>query len=419
MIKKLIVEKIYGMQAVVYHRTKTEDIVKGIIKQGFKIGSGAMYGAGVYCTYDLNSQLNSEMFNTYGPIIVKFAVYIQDFLILDYSVSRQLYGKNYTLVDQLKKKNIKITDEKIESYSKQLETLKFSSDVALIFYGNFKVILNKFKGLIFTGRRDGAVLVSYDSNILIPLSFCETDTTGRNIIKPWEKVLNKETLKRYVIGKSNVQNKILTPLEKLKQMYDSIISKDNFFIVKKNNKYGLLDKNFKLVIPVEYDLIYFYDNDYFKVKKNNKFGIYDKNSKLVIPVEYDDVDIYNGNFKVQKNNKYGLYDKNFKLVIPVEYDLIYFYDNDFFIVKKNNKYGLLDKNFKLVIPVEYDLIYFYDNDYFKVKKNNKFGIYDKNSKLVIPVKYDYIYFDYDNGNFKVEKDGKVILLDKITLKEIK
>jgi hypothetical protein len=272
MIKKLIVEKIYGMQAVVYHRTKSEDIVKGILKQGFKIGSGAMYGIGVYCTYDLNSQLNSEMFNTYGSIIIKFAVYIQDFLILDYSVSRQLYGKNYSLVDQLKKKNIKI-DEKIESYSKQLETLKFSSDVALNFYDNFKVILNKFKGLIFTGRRDGAVLVSYDPNILIPLSFCETDTTGRNIIKPWEKILNKETLKRYVIGKSKVQNKILSPIEKLEQQYDSISNfRDKFYLVEQNNKYGLVDiKSLNIILPIIYQYIdLFTVESYYKAVKNGK-----------------------------------------------------------------------------------------------------------------------------------------------------
>jgi hypothetical protein len=196
MIKKLFIEKIYGRQAVVYHRTKTEDIVKGILKQGFKLNNNSIYRSGIYTCYELKSQLNSEMVKNYGSIIIKFAINVSNFLILDYDEAKVVYGSKYLLTDQLKNKGLEVNSE-LSFLSDDLKDNPFTSTGAYYFYGTYKQHLNKFKGIIFTSPNDGKVLVSFDPNILIPLSFCETDTTGRNIIKPWEKILNKETLKRY------------------------------------------------------------------------------------------------------------------------------------------------------------------------------------------------------------------------------
>ena len=96
-------EKVYGNLGVVYHRTKSVDIAKGILEKGFIPGEGEMYGRGLYTTYDLESQMHDRMIDVYGPIILKFKISLHNFLILDYDVAKVVYGTDYTLIDQMKK----------------------------------------------------------------------------------------------------------------------------------------------------------------------------------------------------------------------------------------------------------------------------------------------------------------------------
>jgi len=94
-------EKVYGNLALTYHRTESVDIAKGILEKGFIPGAGAMYGEGLYTTYDLESQLGGKM-DHYGDVIVKFKVALHKFLIFDYDIAKIVYGKDYTLSDQVK-----------------------------------------------------------------------------------------------------------------------------------------------------------------------------------------------------------------------------------------------------------------------------------------------------------------------------
>jgi len=95
-------EKVYGNLAVVYHRNRTTDIINGILERGFIPGEGAMYGKGWYCTYDIDSQLNNNMVDNYGGILLKLKVNLQKFLIFDYDAAKTIYGTNYRLQDQWK-----------------------------------------------------------------------------------------------------------------------------------------------------------------------------------------------------------------------------------------------------------------------------------------------------------------------------
>ncbi|OBW43433.1 hypothetical protein AB670_00196 [Chryseobacterium sp. MOF25P] len=62
------------------------------------------------------------------------------------------------------------------------------------------------------------------------------------------------------------------------------------FIVTKNGKVGLLNDVYKKVIPLEYDEIKYLSNPYFEaylVKKNNKYGLVSKNNLLLVPIIYE------------------------------------------------------------------------------------------------------------------------------------
>ena len=62
-------------------------------------------------------------------------------------------------------------------------------------------------------------------------------------------------------------------------------------LVQKDNKFGFIDAQGKLIVPVEYDNIGKFGSHgiaWALVQKGEKFGFIDAQGKLVVPVEYDD-----------------------------------------------------------------------------------------------------------------------------------
>ncbi len=182
----IIKETIYGNMATVFHRTSISDLVNKIFDSGFKPGDGAMYGRGFYSTYELKSQLRASMEEIYGPIIVKFACPIQTFFIFDYEefkkspnfkkLGKPSYGE--FLKAQFEFFKMDYSDFSFEKayYS------KFTSEIAYWCTQNIPNFKKLCEGIIFTGSRDGKVLVSYNTKLIFPLSYTSNDG------KTWEKV---------------------------------------------------------------------------------------------------------------------------------------------------------------------------------------------------------------------------------------
>jgi hypothetical protein len=73
-----------------------------------------------------------------------------------------------------------------------------------------------------------------------------------------------------------------------------------------NGKYGFKHKKTgKVVIPIEYDDAESFSEGLARVKKNGKWGFIDKTGKVVIPFEYDWVYSFSeGLAEVEKNGEY-------------------------------------------------------------------------------------------------------------------
>jgi hypothetical protein len=65
---------------------------------------------------------------------------------------------------------------------------------------------------------------------------------------------------------------------------------------------------------------YVFKNECCKVKLNGKFGAIDKNGKIRVPIEYEDVYREEANFwSVYKNGRWGVVNDSAKLIFPCEY----------------------------------------------------------------------------------------------------
>jgi hypothetical protein len=117
-LKEGVVGTGYGSSYIEsYHRTGQRadnprdkqsliDYVESIIKSGFKPGSGAMYGKGLYSTGDWLSQFGGKgngYMDNYGNAIIKYRTPARGILIFDYRVAKKMYGGGYSLVDQVVK----------------------------------------------------------------------------------------------------------------------------------------------------------------------------------------------------------------------------------------------------------------------------------------------------------------------------
>lgn len=192
---------------------------------------------------------------------------------------------------------------------------------------------------------------------------------------------------------------------KFKKWYTQInsVSNSKNFIVKLNDRMGIIDENENIILPIEYKDIKTYpynDGSFLAINKDGKYGCVLINGKVSLPFEYDQINTsYSNNLKTTKNNKCGLIQVNSGTpteIVTCEYDNINI-ENETFIVEKNNLFGMLDSFGKLITPCEYESIdkAVSKNNYsssfvFIAKKNKKFVLLDKNGQQISAEAYSNI-----------------------------
>lgn len=240
---------------------------------------------------------------------------------------------------------------------------------------------------------------------------------------------------------SNTQTKMQSVGQKILQ-YDSIghYGSSNLALVRYHNKYGFINRDSIIVVPMQYDDVYSiiteaipgtdYDNfikahnlkwnwswdrgQLMSISINGKWGYINEAGKEVIPVIYDDVResiVFKGRnlIGVGQNEKYGFVDWNGNVKIPLEYDCVSRFYNGAFGTKvnydmvpvvKNAKMGFIDEKGNTVIPFEYEPQYNLEysvpvmfrpvwfDEITDLKKDGKFGIVDSKGNSITGFKYD-------------------------------
>lgn len=159
-------------------------------------------------------------------------------------------------------------------------------------------------------------------------------------------------------------------------------------MVTKNNFYGIINKEGKeLVKPDSYDLMdYSEKNDLFNVRQNKKWGVIDRNGKIIVPVEYEIVGfcLKKDIVYINKKGKYGLYNvKTRQKITNFKYKEIVAYSPKYALIKGKKGEGLINEKGQEIIPPEYDDIYANKDGTFKVVKYEYFNA--NGEKLISPV----------------------------------
>lgn len=109
--------------------------------------------------------------------------------------------------------------------------------------------------------------------------------------------------------------------------YDSLAPMFNGYLVAKNNKRGVLNEIFEEVAPPDLDTALYYPlmkKTAFMIKRGNKWGIINDKKEIILPVAYELIShIGQEHLLLKQNNKYGLYSlKNEAVQVDCIYDII-------------------------------------------------------------------------------------------------
>ena len=229
---------------------------------------------------------------------------------------------------------------------------------------------------------------------------------------------------------------------------------DNVYLIcAKNGQYGIY-KNQEKILENEYQSIrYDMTNKVFVVEKSKKYGIVNLEGKLIVPVQYNQIDItgiylyaedeqgitvYNNNgtqanvgfhvsilnttnetykIKITSENetKYGVIDKDGRQLIGENYNYIeYLYENYFIVSNENGKLGVVDDNEKIKIEIKYDSLQRIEGtDLIQITLEQNTQIYAKNMDKIcemqnasIEVKDDFVKVYNDNEIKYFDKEGR-------------
>lgn len=272
----------------------------------------------------------------------------------------------------------------------------------LVFYNHLRKIYQDGKWGIYDSEKD-KILIEPEFDEII-----EGDIHGRSMVRK----NGKYGLMNPLTG-DNIVSTDYDEIEKIP--YFEHLDK---FIVRKDEKYGVIGKGDEILIPIEFVEVFLSDNGkYFFALNTDGWRIFDRKLKII---EIESLKrgrlFFNRYYAVYQNDCYGFINsENQMMLIPLicEEKMEIFHD-DFLIVKSNGMYGLLSDRLEWIIYPNTQSIEFLTKGKLKVKKGDKYGIQLTNGEEILPVKYDSCdplddaYIVNENDWWKILYKGKVI-----------
>lgn len=175
--------------------------------------------------------------------------------------------------------------------------------------------------------------------------------------------------------------------------FSATSSAQEYFPIRVNQQWGLIDKTGRIAVEPTYDAIgEFYKYGYAVVQKNGNVGIVNDKGQTILPAKYADLQILDSTiFAVVLQNSWKVIDINQKIILDDHYEKVKIWKKKFISFSRKGKWGLVDLSGKTIIQPIYDDIKSYENDYFLVENESYKGLLEENGKVIIaPIANDII-----------------------------
>ena len=196
-------------------------------------------------------------------------------------------------------------------------------------------------------------------------------------------------------------------------IYNFLYSNDspNKILFSYNGKMGIMDSNKNVLLNANFDRVLAeFDDDgfyYHFVYLGNKKGIIDANFKFILPLIYDDIEISKNGFFIAKNKEGYIYINHKGVPINNQkYQRAKSFRYGLASIKTDGKWGFIDRSGEIIINPVYDKTgWFNDDGITAVKKDGKYGFINKLGETTIAHIYQKTSY-FTEGLCAVKKEGK-------------
>lgn len=207
-----------------------------------------------------------------------------------------------------------------------------------------------------------------------------------------------KTEEGYRYGYLNYKGKTIlkTEFNELSRITEIENNENVYMVGAKNGQYGVT-KNGKELINNEYQSIrYDGENNVMVVEKSKKYGIVNLEGKIIVPVEYNQIDITGIYIYAQNEQGTTIYNSNGTQVnIDTNVAILNTSNKKYRIRIKTQdnitQYGVIDDEGMQIIDEKYNYLEYLYDDYFLVSNEKaKLGIIDNKDQQKLEIKYDSI-----------------------------
>jgi len=185
--------------------------------------------------------------------------------------------------------------------------------------------------------------------------------------------------------------------------YDRIapLSNDRALFVK-DGQIGYMNSKGKEIVPGIYESFpnmqeeASFSGTTAKALKADKFGLIDRNGKAVIPFQYRQLGKPGTLVAFEKAGKWGYIDLANKVVLPPAYEAAETFKDGLGIVRMLTLYGAINAKGGIVIPLEFTEIKRLDATHYLVSRGAKYGVYSDKGALLVPLEYGQIRKVHDD-----------------------
>lgn len=265
-------------------------------------------------------------------------------------------------------------------------------------YENLSAIPYK-EGMLIAKKDDKSGVVNINGKTVIPTEYesitADNYYNDETMYKTTGFIVSKKSDEGYRYGYIDYKGNIVvkteyTQIDRITEMQDD---KNIYLVAYKNGQAGLL-KNKKVILNYEYeDISYNAYNDVFVVKRNSKEGIVNKEGKIKIPTEYTNISFGGIYVNADKGGEFVLLDLNGNTIEnqDIVTKLLTKDGKHYIVADKNEMYDIIDANGESMIENSYAYMEEIEPNYFVVGNNNKNGIIDLSGRALVDLKYNSIF----------------------------